>query len=143
MRLILNILWIVTGGIWMAAAWLFAAVVLAVTIVGLPWSAAALRIAAYSLLPFGHQAIPRAELTGGGELKSGPLGVLGNVVWFVLAGWWLALGHLVAAFILACTIIGIPFAWAHLKLAGLAMWPIGMIIVPNEVADMRWGPARY
>jgi uncharacterized membrane protein YccF (DUF307 family) len=143
MRLILNILWIVTGGVWMAAAWLFAAVLLAVTIVGLPWSAAALRIAAYSLLPFGHRAIPRADLTGGGELASGPLGVLGNLIWFVLAGWWLALGHLVAAVVLACTIIGIPFAWAHLKLAGLAMWPIGMVIVPNEVADARWGAARY
>jgi len=139
MRLILNILWIVTGGVWMAAAWLLAAVVLALTIVGLPWSAAALRIAAYSLLPFGYTAIPRADLTGGGELESGPLGFLGNVIWFVLAGWWLALGHLVAAFVLACTIIGIPFAWAHLKLAGLAMWPIGKIIVPIEVAEQRWG----
>jgi uncharacterized membrane protein YccF (DUF307 family) len=143
MRLILNILWIVTGGLWMAAAWLLAAVLLAVTIVGLPWSAAALRIAAFSLLPFGHKAISRAEVTGGGEIGTGPLGMLGNIIWFVLAGWWLALGHLVSAFVLACTIIGIPFAWAHLKLAGLAMWPIGTVIVPNEVADAHWRMARY
>ena len=142
MRLILNILWILTGGLWMAAAWLVAAVMLAVTIVGLPWSAAALRIAAYSLLPFGYRAIPRAEITGGGELSSGPLGFLGNVIWFVLAGWWLALGHLVTALVLACTIIGIPFAWAHLKLAGLAMAPIGKIIVPSEVADSAWRIVR-
>jgi uncharacterized membrane protein YccF (DUF307 family) len=138
MRLILNVLWIVTGGVWMAVAWLVAAVLLAVTIVGLPWAAAALRIAAYSLLPFGYKAIPRADLTGGGGLSSGPLGLLGNLIWFVLAGWWLMLGHLLAALLLACTMIGIPFAWAHLKLAGLAAWPIGKIIVPTEVADARW-----
>ena len=142
MRLILNVLWIVTGGVWMAFAWLVAAALLAVTIVGLPWAAAALRIAAYSLLPFGYRAIPRAQITGGGELSSGPLGVVGNVIWFVLAGWWLMLGHLIAALVLACTIIGIPFAWAHLKLAGLAAWPIGKIIVPNEVADRAWQPGR-
>lgn len=142
MRLILNILWIVTGGIWMAAGWLLAAVLLAVTIVGLPWAGAALRIAAYTLLPFGYRAVPRAEITGGGDLGSGPLGLVGNVIWFLLAGWWLAVGHLAAALVLACTIIGIPFAWAHLKLAGLAMWPIGKVIVPIEVADRDWHPVR-
>jgi len=132
MRLILNVLWILTGGLWMALGWVIAAVLLAVTIVGLPWAGAALRIAGYSLLPFGYQAIPRADITGGGEVSSGPLGVLGNVIWFVLAGWWLALGHLTLALVLACTIIGIPFAWAHLKLAMLALWPIGMTVVPAD-----------
>jgi len=56
--------------------------------------------------------------------------VIGNIIWFVLAGWWLALGHLLTALALAITIIGIPFAWAHLKLAGIALWPIGKVIVP-------------
>ena len=142
MRLILNLLWLLTGGLWMAGAWVVAAVLLAVTIVGLPWAGAALRIAGYSLLPFGYRAIPRSELTGGGEISSGPLGLLGNLIWFALAGWWLLVGHLAAALVLACTIVGIPFAWAHLKLAGLAAWPIGRIIVPIEVADGRWDPAR-
>jgi uncharacterized membrane protein YccF (DUF307 family) len=70
--------------------------------------------------------------TGVDDVGTGPLGILGNIVWLLLAGWWLALGHLVTAIMLAVTIIGIPFAWAHLKLAGIALWPIGKIIVPIE-----------
>jgi uncharacterized membrane protein YccF (DUF307 family) len=73
---------------------------------------------------------------------TGPLGEIGNIVWIVLAGWWLALGHLIAAIILAVTIIGIPFAWAHLKLAGIALWPIGKMIVPAEDAPLRYPPRR-
>ena len=61
---------------------------------------------------------------------AGPLGVIGNIIWLLLAGWWLALAHVVTAVVLAVTIIGIPFAWAHLKLAGIALWPIGKVIVP-------------
>ena len=67
------------------------------------------------------------------DLGTGPLGALGNIVWLVLAGWWLALGHLITAVGLGITIIGLPFAWAHLKLAGLALWPIGKEIVPREM----------
>ena len=130
LRLLLNILWIVTGGIWMAAGWLFAAVIMVVTIVGLPWARAAFNIALYTLLPFGQQAVSRAEYTGYDDIGTGPLGILGNVIWLLLAGWWLALGHLITAVALAITIIGLPFAWAHLKLAGIALWPIGKMIVP-------------
>jgi uncharacterized membrane protein YccF (DUF307 family) len=128
--LLLNVLWIVFGGLWMAVGWLFAAVIMAITIIGLPWARAALTIAAYTLLPFGQRAVSRAEYTGQEDLGTGPLGLIGNIIWFVLAGWWLALGHLIIAVLLAITIIGLPFAWAHLKLAGLALWPIGKIIVP-------------
>jgi len=70
-------------------------------------------------------------------LGTGALGTLGNIVWLVLAGWWLALGHLGAALVLAVSVIGIPFAWAHLKLAGLALWPVGRAIVPTGL------PASY
>jgi uncharacterized membrane protein YccF (DUF307 family) len=126
----LNLVWILLGGVWMAAAWLIAAVIMAITIVGLPWARAALNIAIYTLLPFGQTAVRRDELTGRSDIGTGPLGVIGNVIWFVLAGWWLALGHLVTALLLAVTIIGLPFAWAHLKLAGIALWPIGKEIVP-------------
>ncbi|MEZ5984072.1 MAG: YccF domain-containing protein [Parvularculaceae bacterium] len=69
----------------------------------------------------------------GEEIGTGPLGFLGNIVWFVLAGWWLALGHLFAAIALAFTIIGLPFAWAHLKLAGFALWPIGRTLVRSDL----------
>src|SRR6476661_9072803 len=130
--LLLNILWIVFGGLWMAAGWVLAAVLMAITIVGLPWARAAFNIAAYTLLPFGQRAVSRAEHYGQHDIGTGPLGFIGNLIWLILAGWWLALGHLVLAVLLAVTIIGIPFAWAHLKLAGLALWPIGKMIVPVE-----------
>jgi uncharacterized membrane protein YccF (DUF307 family) len=130
--LLLNLLWLLFGGFYMAVGWLIAAIVMAITIVGLPWARAAFNIALYTLLPFGQTAVSRATHTGRDDLGSGPLGAIGNLIWLVLAGWWLALGHLITALVLAITIIGIPFAWAHLKLAGLALWPIGKMIVPIE-----------
>ena len=130
LSLLLNLLWIVFGGLWMAAGWIIAAVFMAITIIGLPWTRAAFNIAAYTLLPFGQKAVSRTQYYGHPDMGTGPLGVLGNVLWLVLAGWWLALGHLITAIMLAITIIGIPFAWAHVKLAGLALWPIGKIVVP-------------
>ena len=132
-----NLLWIVCGGLWMAAGWFVAAILMAITIIGLPWTRAAFNIALYTLLPFGHRAVSRAEYTGDEDLGTGPLGFLGNLIWLVLAGWWLALGHLLTAALLAITVIGIPFAWAHLKLAGIALWPIGKMIVPIEEARFR------
>jgi uncharacterized membrane protein YccF (DUF307 family) len=129
--LLLNVLWIVFGGLYMAVAWLIAAFIMAITIIGLPWARAALTIAGYTLLPFGQRAVSRAEYTGQEDFGTGPFGSIGNLIWLVFAGWWLALGHLVTAILLAVTIIGIPFAWAHLKLASLALWPIGKVIVPD------------
>jgi uncharacterized membrane protein YccF (DUF307 family) len=128
--ILLNLLWLLLGGVWMAFAWLIAAVIMAITIIGLPWAGAALNIAVYTLLPFGQRAVRRDTLTGQSDIGTGPLGLIGNLIWLVLAGWWLALGHIVTAVLLAVTIIGIPFAWAHLKLAGIALWPIGKVIVP-------------
>ncbi len=130
LSLLLNLLWIVFGGLWMAAGWIIAAAFMAITVIGLPWTRAAFNIAAYTLLPFGQKAVSRTQYYGHPDMGTGPLGVLGNVLWLVLAGWWLALGHLITAIMLAITIIGIPFAWAHVKLAGLALWPIGKIVVP-------------
>ena len=127
---LLNILWIVFGGLWMAVGWVIAAILMAVTIVGLPWTRAAFNIASYTLLPFGQKAVSRAEYIGREDVGTGLFGMLGNIVWLVLAGWWLALGHLITAILLAVTIVGIPFAWAHLKLAGIAFWPVGKMIVP-------------
>jgi uncharacterized membrane protein YccF (DUF307 family) len=126
---LLNLLWIVFGGLWMALGWVVAAVIMAITIIGLPWARAAFNIASYTLLPFGRKAVSRAEHLGSHDVGTGPFGLLGNIVWLVLAGWWLALGHLLTAILLAVTIIGIPFAWAHFKLAGIALWPIGKMIV--------------
>ena len=133
---LLNILWLLFGGLWMAAAWLIAAVVMALTLVGLPWARAALTIAIYTLLPFGYTVISR-DVGGQRDIGTGPLGFIGNLIWLVLAGWWLALAHHVTALGLAITIVGLPFAWAHLKLAGLALWPIGQEVVLVQDAQRR------
>src|ERR1700740_1979274 len=119
----LNILWLLLGGVYMAAGWVIAAVIMAITIIGLPWARAAFNIAVYTLLPFGQTAVSRAAYTGRDDLGTGPLGTLGNIIWFVLAGWWLALGHLLFAL-------------------GLALWPIGKMIVPIEEAR-RGRYSRY
>ena len=137
LSLLLNVLWIVFGGLEMAVGWIIAAALMAITIIGLPWARAAFNIALYTLLPFGQKAVSRAEYYGSEDLGTGPFGLLGNIVWLVFAGWWLALGHLITAILLAVTIVGIPFAWAHLKLAGIALWPIGKIIVPAEDVTPR------
>ena len=128
--ILLNVLWIVFGGLYMALGWVIAGIIMAITIIGLPWAKAAFTIAAYTLLPFGQKVVRRDSLTGRPDIGTGPLGLIGNIIWLVLAGWWLALAHIVTAVVLAVTIIGIPFAWAHVKLAGLALWPIGKEIVP-------------
>jgi uncharacterized membrane protein YccF (DUF307 family) len=138
LSLLLNLLWIVFGGLWMAVGWVIAAFLMAITIIGLPWARAAFNIASYTLLPFGQKAVSRAEYLGSEDIGTGPLGVLGNIIWLLLAGWWLALGHLITAILLAITVIGIPFAWAHLKLAGIALWPIGKMIVSAEDAPLRY-----
>lgn len=129
MALILNILWFIFGGFLSGLAWLLAGVLLAITIVGLPWSMAAWRIAGFSFAPFGRHVVPRHLVTGRGDLGTGPLGFLMNIVWVVLAGWWLALHHVVLAVGLAVTIIGIPFALQHLKLALISFAPIGQEVV--------------
>lgn len=130
MSLILNILWFIFGGFLAGLAWLFGGLVLAITIVGLPWAGAAWRIAGFSFAPFGRQVVDRQWITGRQDLGTGPLGFLLNVIWFVLAGWYIALGHLVLAVTLFVSIIGIPFAIQHVKLAMIALAPIGKEVVP-------------
>ena len=132
LSILLNIAWIVLGGFGMAVGWAIAAVIMAITIIGIPWARAAFNIAIYALLPFGQKAVSRAEYLGQDDVGTGAFGTVGNIIWLVLAGWWLALGHLVIAILLFITLIGIPFGWAHLKLAGLALWPIGKMIVPAD-----------
>ncbi len=127
MRLIGNIIWFVLGGFIMGLAWWFAALLAAVTIIGIPWAIAAFRIGSFSFWPFGREIVER---------RSGPVGAagaaLGNLIWALLAGWWLALGHLVSAMLCAVTIIGIPFAFQHLKLAVLSFFPFGKEIVTRR-----------
>jgi uncharacterized membrane protein YccF (DUF307 family) len=120
MRLILNILWFVLGGFISGSLWILAGLILAVTIIGLPWTPAAFRMAGFSYWPFGKIVVDR---------DYGPSSLLLNILWFVLAGWWLALHHLLIAVPLAISIIGLPFAWQHVKLAGLALTPVGKAVI--------------
>jgi uncharacterized membrane protein YccF (DUF307 family) len=141
MSLVLNIIWVVFGGLLMAVLWAIAGVLAAITIIGLPWARACFNIALFSLWPFGREAISRATLNGREDIGTGTAGLIGNIIWLVLLGFWLALGHVLSAVACALTIIGIPFAWQHLKLAGISLAPIGMTIVDKHIAEearRRW-----
>lgn len=136
MALLLNILWNVPGlGFIPALLWLLAAAIMAITIIGLPWARACLMMASYSFAPFGRRLVSAEDLNGFGTIGTGPLGWLANLIWFLLAGIWLCLSHLTLAVSTAITIIGLPFAWAHLKLAAASLFPVGKRVVPNAVAD--------
>ncbi|HYE48575.1 MAG TPA: YccF domain-containing protein [Azospirillaceae bacterium] len=132
LSLLLNVLWVVLGGLWMAVGWWIAALVLLVTIIGIPWARSAFTIGLFVLWPFGREAVARDALTGREDLGTGALGLVGNVVWFLLAGWWLAVLHVLTGIGLMITIIGIPFGWQHFKFAGLSLAPIGKDIVDKD-----------
>jgi uncharacterized membrane protein YccF (DUF307 family) len=116
MRTLMNVLWFIFGGWISGTLWLLAGCVLAITVIGLPWTPAAFRMAGFSYFPFGKVVVDR---------DFGEVSLLLNILWLVFAGWWLALHHIVLAIPLAISIIGIPFAWQHVKLAGLALMPVG------------------
>jgi uncharacterized membrane protein YccF (DUF307 family) len=129
MRTIGNIFWLVLGGFLMGLGWWLVGVLAAITIVGLPWAKACFVIGQFAFLPFGKEAVSRKDLTQQSDIGTGALGLVGNVIWFVVAGWWLAIGHLVSALACFVTIIGIPFGIQHMKLALIALAPIGKTIV--------------
>ncbi|MCB2114353.1 MAG: YccF domain-containing protein [Parvularculaceae bacterium] len=141
MSFVLNIIWLVAGGAVAAFGWFLAAAIMVVTIIGIPFARAAFDNGVYTLWPFGVRAHDRGALYGE-DIGTGPLGFIGNVIWFVLAGWWLALGHLAAAVVLAITVIGLPFAWAHLKLAGYGLWPIGRAVVRHDIGERSYAARR-
>lgn len=128
MTLLLNILWFIFGGWISGLLWILGGVLLAITIVGLPYSGAAFRMAGFAFWPFGKEVVSRDEI-GEGDLGTGPLGFLLNVIWFLLAGWYIALSHLIIAVAEAITIIGLPFAFKDLQMAGFALAPIGKTVI--------------
>ena len=129
-----NIIWILLGGIWMSLGWVAAGVIMYLTVIGIPWGRSCFVIAGFTLYPFGHEAVSRKEVRGRDDVGTGSVGMAGNIVWLLLAGWWLALGHLVAGLTTYLTVIGIPFGIQHFKLAGVSLMPIGKTIVPQQVA---------
>jgi len=134
MRTLLNIIWLLLCGIWMALGYLLAGIICCLLIITIPFGLASFRIASFALWPFGRTIQRRAD--------AGAPSMIGNVIWVIVAGIWLAIGHVVTAIALALTIIGIPFAWAHLKLAGIALWPIGKEIVAAGAAPRNYPPTQ-
>lgn len=135
MRTIANLIWFVLGGVVMCLGWWLAGFVMLVSIVGIPWVRSCFMFGNFCLAPFGREAIDREELTGRGDLGTGLLGLIGNIIWFVCAGWWLALGHITSAILNFVSIIGIPFGIQHLKLAACAFAPVGKTVVTTEEAE--------
>lgn len=132
---LLNILWLVLGGFCMALAWWFAGLIAFITIIGIPWGRACFVIGIMAFWPFGRIVVDREEL-GKSDIGTSFLGTIGNVIWFFVAGLWLAIGHLFAALCCFITIIGIPFGIQHIKLAGLAVFPIGKTVIDKDTMQM-------
>lgn len=126
MRLVLNIVWLVLAGFWMFLAYLLAALICFVLIITIPFGFAALRIGVFALWPFGRTVVRRAD--------AGVASGVGNVIWLILCGWWLALGHLVGGIALCLTIIGIPLGLANFKLIPVSLLPLGREIVDVDRA---------
>jgi len=124
-----NLIWLVCGGLAMGLAWWVAGLVAFVSIVGIPWGRACFVIGELCFLPFGRSVADRRVVTGKADIGTGALGAIGNVLWFVFAGVWLAIGHVVSAVLCFVTILGIPFGLQHLKLAEIALAPIGKTVV--------------
>jgi len=124
LRFLLNVVWLVFAGFWMAIAYAVAAIICFILIVTIPFGIASLRIGMFALWPFGRTVIKRED--------AGVVAGVGNVLWFVLCGWWLALGHLVSAIALCLTIIGIPLGIAELKLIPVSLLPMGREVVGTD-----------
>ncbi len=135
MRTLGNLIWFIFGGVWMGLAWWIYGLLAYISIIGIPWGRACFVIGTFTFFPFGRVAVSRKELTGKEDIGTGPLGLIGNIIWFLLAGFWLALGHIGWALLFFITIIGIPFGIQHLKLAGISLFPIGKTVVDREEAE--------
>ncbi|RAG80715.1 YccF domain-containing protein [Streptacidiphilus pinicola] len=127
---VLNVIWLLFAGLVMALGYAVAGLICMILIITIPWGIAAFRIAFYVLWPFGRTTRVRDD--------AGAASCAGNVVWLVVAGWWLALGHIVTSIALAITIIGIPFAWANLKMIPVSLMPLGREIVSTDDRFAGW-----
>ncbi|MGW7573561.1 YccF domain-containing protein [Streptomyces sp. NPDC054765] len=124
MKTILNVIWLVLSGFWLALGYVLAGIICCVLIITIPFGIASFRIAGYALWPFGRTTVERRD-AGAGSM-------IGNVIWIIFAGWWLALGHIVTGLVLCVTIIGIPFGIANFKMIPISLMPLGRDIVPTE-----------
>ena len=131
MKTLLNVIWLVLAGFWLALGYVVAGIVCCVLIVTIPFGVASFRIAGYALWPFGRTVVdtPRA----------GAWSVIGNVIWLLVAGIWLAIGHVVTSIPLFISIIGIPLGIANLKMVPISLVPLGKDIVPTDRAFAAYG----
>ena len=124
MRTLLNIIWLVLAGFWLFLEYVAVGIVLAITIIGIPWAVASFRTASFVIWPFGRMIVAKPD--------AGAWSFLGNVVWVIVAGWWLALSHLLTGILLCITIIGIPLGIANFKLIPISLMPLGKEIVGTQ-----------
>ena len=134
LRVVLNIIWLVLAGLPMALGYALAGVICFIFVVTIPWSIASFRIASYVLWPFGRTAVDRPD--------AGVASTIGNIIWILVAGIWLVIGHITSALALAVTIIGIPMAIAELKIIPVTLTPLGKQIVPSDQAFASYGSVR-
>lgn len=125
---LMNLLWLILGGWTTAISWFTSALIMVISIVGIPWARAAFNIGVLNLWPFGSKVMDRAKISGP-DLGTGALGFLGNILWFIFCGWWLAALHVILGLLFSITIIGLPFGLQHFKLAKISLAPIGKTIV--------------
>ncbi|HZX08606.1 YccF domain-containing protein [Kribbella sp.] len=124
MKTLLNLIWLVLAGFWLAVGYAVAGIICCVLIVTIPFGIAAFRIAGFTLWPFGRTVVDKPT--------AGPGALIGNLIWIVFAGWWLALGHLTTGIALCLTVIGIPLGIANFKLIPVSLLPLGKEIVPSD-----------
>ena len=122
MRTIGNILWLLLAGVWLAIGYVIAGILNCLLIITIPFGIASFRLASYALWPFGRTVVAKPS--------AGAISTIGNIIWFVISGIWLAMAHVIAGVLLCLTVIGIPFGIASFKMAGLALFPLGKDIVP-------------
>lgn len=131
MKALLNLIWLVFGGLWLALGYVLAGIICCVLIVTIPFGIASFRMAGYALWPFGRTVVDHP--------RAGAWSAIGNVIWVLVAGWWLVLGHLTTALAQAVTIVGIPLALANLKMIPVSLLPLGKEIVPTDRPFAAYG----
>ena len=131
MKTLLNLIWLVLAGFWLALGYVLAGIVCCILIITIPFGIASFRMASYALWPFGRTVVDKPT--------AGAFGVIGNIIWLVVAGWWLALGHIITGIVQAITIIGIPLALANWKMVPISLFPLGKQIVPSDRIMAAYG----
>jgi uncharacterized membrane protein YccF (DUF307 family) len=134
-KMIGNFIWFIFAGFWLGITWWILGALMYVFIITIPWGKAAFVLGQFSFLPFGRTLIKRSELTGEKDIGTGAMGIIGNIIWFIFAGFWLAFVNICYGVLCCITVIGIPFGLQCFKLAGASLMPIGKTVVKNEVAD--------